>query len=323
MSEPYSPEQPSNQQTERKQTKLVHLPRYHFREVTNPLSQLRLSRKAHFELPQDPEKRTPERDRQIKEIATLVDQFARDELGIDLHRRLRKVTNDFHFYDKDTYNRVREQLGLPISEGHLGFTLGSGDMIVLEQPSELATIATTNHELMHRISPGVISRADTIDVSVSAYTADTGETLAFDEALREITNMELRMIHWEGNPILDPVRFGPTLYPWSLVVADELIKKIATKRQQSYKEVLRHLQRGMVMGRNDELSVVISGLNDEEKAIFFNWQDADSPEQAIKVAQGLGLVTAADKLDNYREGQTIRWFDSFKPNFALTAQRAN
>ena len=82
----------------------------------------------------------------------------------------------------------------------------------IEQPKIEDTLARANHELMHSVTPGLVTLSNGIDISIGGYDDGIGDILAIDEALREMTNIELRGRYWDGSQALHNVRLGSTVY---------------------------------------------------------------------------------------------------------------
>lgn len=295
-------------------------PKYFFAEGLSWLQRKRLERHAFFDLPPGIEM-TPERAAQLGEIIETFTDFAEEELGIDLSQRLKNIKKKFHFYDRETFDTVATKIKGKSSPNLHGFTLGTQDMLIAEEQGAEETLATAHHELMHSISPGFMHQPEgnTPRISTTSYHSGNG-TLALDEALREITNVELRYLHWSKNPILAAVNSGKTKYIREIIVVDQLLKKVADARNQPYKDVLRHLQRKMFLGKNDGLQIIKDTVTQEEWRIFTQWIAGDHTDKAIQVAAQLGLSEAVKKLHSYNRGEKAKWFGDFSGKFSFTAQ---
>lgn len=264
------------------------------------------------------QKKSPEREKQVEGMIEALSEFARDELGIDLSKRI-PSDDRFHFFDNDGYQKVRELHGL--QPGSVGVHSTSGHMLAKEEPVVEETLGNSQHELIHITSYRTINLCE-IESGLwtkrghSGYANETNQALSMiDEALTEMTNLEVMANHWQNQQALsqmDAGNYGNIGYIEQVVVVDELVKRIADKNGREYKDVLRELQRGKFLGEMQALRILTGEVGKDGMKMLAKW--ILDPNESIEIVQSLGLTEAQTKIQALRQGQDVQVMERIAPD---------
>lgn len=245
-------------------------------------------------------------------------EFARDELGIDLSKRIPTVER-FHFFDDDGYQKVRELHGL--QSGSVGVHSTSGHMLAKEKPVVEETLGNSQHELIHIISYRTINLCE-IEGGLwtqrghSGYANERNQVLSMiDEALTEMTNLEVMANNWQKQDALSQMsvgNYGNIGYIEQVIVVDELVKRIADKNGREYKDVLHELQRGKFLGEMQALRNLTDEVGKDGMKMLAKW--TLDPSKSTEIVQTLRLTEAQAKIQAFRQGQDVQVMDGIAPN---------
>jgi len=267
-------------------------------------------------MPPEQEK-TPEREQQVMGMTGGLSEFAKEELGINLSKRI-PSGDRFHFFDDSGYQKVRELHGLGSS---VGVHSTSGHMLAKEEPIIEETLGNSQHELIHvasyrTINPCEIEGGLWTQRSHSGYTNERNQALSMiDEALTEMTNLQVMANHWKNQPALsqmDVANYGNLGYTEQIIVVDELVKRIADKNGREYKDVLRDLQRGKFLGQTQALRVLTDEVGKDGMKMLAKW--TLDPSESTEIVETLGLTEAQAKIQALRQGQDVQVMERISPN---------
>lgn len=264
------------------------------------------------------QERTPEKGQQIRGMVSALLEFARDELGIDLSKRI-PSDDRFHFFDNNGYQKVRELHGL--QSGSVGVHSTSGHMLAKEEIVVEETLANLQHELIHVTSYRTINLCE-IDGKLwtkrghSGYANERNKALSMiDEALTEITNLQIMANNWQKQDALNQMSVGNYRnigYIEQVIVVDELIKRIADKGVREYKDVLRELQRGKFLGEMQTLRILTDEVGKDGMKMLAKW--TIDPSESTEIVQTIGLTGAQAKIQALRQGQNVHVLERVASN---------
>ncbi len=263
-----------------------------------------------IQMPPEREK-SPERIQQLYGIVHALNEFAKNELRIDLIKRL-PGTGQFHFFDENGYQELNRTNNRP--KGSVAFCFLGGDISVQEQSSIEETLANANHELIHVTSYQSISLCQerggySIDIEQghSGYANERNQALAMiEEGLTELTNIQVMMLYWKHEQALtqmDMENYRDIGYPEQVIIIDELIKRIAHKQGQPYQDILRGIQRGKFLGQMQSLRIFTEEIGKDGMKILAKWTFGH--DQSVAVAKALGLTEAQKKLHALQAGEKV------------------
>ncbi|OGG22178.1 hypothetical protein A3D03_02670 [Candidatus Gottesmanbacteria bacterium RIFCSPHIGHO2_02_FULL_40_13] len=247
---------------------------------------------------------TNERESQVKGILSALQEYAMNELGIDLRERLPNES-DIHFFDPKQWKIFCKQEGM--TRDNPAMNIASGKIYVEEDPDLRLTLQNTGHELIHVVSAtNIYSRVDpkdsaAIKTSISHqgfHNYENDALLSLDEAITEITNIQLVTNYWLKNDKLSGLDWSghdSVGYIKTLVIVDGLIKKVAEQQRVGYLDVLKTLQRGKLLGQMQSLRVLTTAIGKDYMGKLARLSD----ENVIELRQfalDLGLTDTVQKL---------------------------
>lgn len=272
-------------------------------------------------------RKSPEREQQVISMVTAFSEFARNELGIDLSKRL-PPKEKFHFFDEKGFHKIKKMYTLPPSS--VGVYSPSGHIFTKEEPTIEDTLGNAQHEMIHVTSFRSINLCEIkgklrIQRDRSGYTNMNNQALSMiDEALTEMTNLEVMADNWKNQPALNQMtiyRYKGIGYIEQIIVVDELIKRIADRNGREYKDVLRQLQKGKFLGEMQALRILTDEIGKDGMKMLAKW--TLDPGGSIEIAQALGLTTAQTKLHALKQGQDVQVIEGIVPNIIVYKQGAS
>ncbi len=266
--------------------------------------------------------RSKERDGQVQALNKALQGFARQELEIDLSKRLPTI-NQYHFFDDEGYQKVREMNNSP--SGSVATYSTSGHMLMKEAPSLVETLGNANHELIHVTSYRSINLCELSAKELrtvrahSGYQNERNKALSLlDEALTEITNIQVMAQHWGGQDQLRNFQaqdYDNIAYIEPVLIVDNLIKKAASNEGREYREVLTELQKGKFLGQAQALRVLTRTIGKEGMKKLAKL--IDSPEEAISFASEMQLADAEDKIKKLHQGEKVDLLENITPDISI------
>lgn len=272
--------------------------------------------------PMPPEiERSKERNRQVQALTDATQDFAQQELQIDLSRRLPRLDR-FHFLDKTGYQKVREMYNL--NPGSVAVHSTSGHILVKEELSATETLGNANHELVHIASYRSINLCEIPEGGIrtnrghSGYTNERNRALSLlDEALTEMTNIQIMAQYWGGENALSDLRvqdYGNIGYVEQVLIVDSLINRAAQAEGRGYKDVLKELQKGKFLGKAQALRVLTRTVG--KKGMKNLARMTLSPHESLSFASEMRLSDAEEKIKRLRNREKVDLLENIAPGIS-------
>lgn len=268
--------------------------------------------------------KTPTREQQIVGIKSALFKFAIEHLGIDISKKM-PDSKKFHFIKDKDFQIVRDKYDL--NPATLAVTFMNDETFLTEEQLLENTLGNLQHELMHLVSyrelnirenNGIIKQ----EKSRSGYANEKNKVLMIiDEALSEITNIEVMELYWKNEPNLAETRienYTKIGYIEQIIVVDELLKKVADESGREYTDVLASLQKGKFLGRMQDLRLLTETVGVTRMKTLSAWTLA---MDNISIAQEFGLTDAVDKINKIRNGENVNILERVSPNIRFKPSR--
>jgi hypothetical protein len=235
-----------------------------------------------------------------------------EDLGLDLSDR-RRGPAYFHVYSEKEYEAVRRQFGLSL--GSVAVHSTSGHMLIMQEAKVLPTLGNANHEIIHAMSRKSIrpeatkQRRNTVIIperSHDGYASFRHGTFnAVNEVITEMTNVDLMRNYWPAHTELRDAAKGTYNnigYLPQLILLDELLKDHFTDPKQ----VFKHLQKGMFMGKMGTLRAV-NDIVGQDTMRNLALLDAEDSVLTAELAEELGLIEAVRKIEQLGTHNLLTW----------------
>lgn len=266
-----------------------------------------------------------ERIKQLYAITAAVLEFGRNELGLDLSKRMPKVER-FRFFSEESWFIVRKMYALSL--GTTGVSFFTGDMFVKEERLIEKTLGTAQHELIHVTSHKSIHLSETSGSMIANkqhegyWNCLNGAMVLIYEALTEITNIQIMLDYWKKQPSLNNMNiknYGKIGGIEKIIILDEVIRKVARKRSLGYKDVLRHLQRGKFLGQMQALRILTDEVGKSGMKLLA--KGGSHANEVINIARAFSLDTAEAKLEYLLQGKEVQVMEDLSADVVYRPRR--
>ncbi len=228
----------------------IKVPRYNFATwITAPEIETKAAQYLDTETPPIPEESptSPALRGKAPALKDALAAYVGRRLGIDIQARF-PDDDHFHFFDAAGYQVIRERFGM--SSDSVAVHSTSGHLLVQAEDTTANVLGSANHELLHVAGfrlIGIVQSGDNARVErhVAGYLDERNDDfLFFNEAMTELTNMDVIRTTWSGTPALAAHADAYTNigYAPAMIFLNALIRDLATKSGHSADEVLATLQ---------------------------------------------------------------------------------
>jgi hypothetical protein len=258
------------------------------------------------------------------EAIAYVDSYLRTNVPNVEAREIRRHEFSVQFTAlEDSIEELGEDLGLDLSDRRqFGLSLGSvavhstsGHMLIMQEAKVLPTLGNANHEIIHAMSRKSIrpeatkQRRNTVIIperSHDGYASFRHGTFnAVNEVITEMTNVDLMRNYWPAHTELRDAAKGTYNnigYLPQLILLDELLKDHFTDPKQ----VFKHLQKGMFMGKMGMLRAV-NDIVGQDTMRNLALLDAEDSVLTAELAEELGLIEAVRKIEQLGTHSLLTW----------------
>ncbi len=232
--------------------------------------------------------KTAELIERISAIRKALLEFGATELEIDLSNRL-PDNDQIHLLSP-----VQFQYETEMREGIGGVSNIPGEIIIKNRLYVGNILYAISHELVHTVSYKSIHatelKMDFVRWGYSTHQTDSKTVFHLvDEAVTEMTNYEIASNYWPNQDLLNTdnilskveYHFRP-----SVILFDEIIKKVASVKGWKYKTVWRELQKGNFLGESKGLKMIAQVFGKERMKKLADWRE-NSAKSAVVMAMNL------------------------------------
>ncbi|MFC1722952.1 hypothetical protein ACFL0V_02335 [Nanoarchaeota archaeon] len=199
---------------------------------------------------------TDARRKEIKAVQNTVLEFG-ETIGIDLTDRLLPIERH-HILEPADYNRIS---GRETTYGWAGYF----DIALKNLANHSRLLGGLCHETLHMASHTELGEHENVihEYGGVQYTRISAGRMSnrfklLNEAITELTNIEIQRTAWMRNGLLEGHAFGFVEPGYEGVISfiDCMFKDMAEKQGRSYKSVLRDFQRSYFLGNGGSLQMI-------------------------------------------------------------------
>lgn len=261
---------------------------------------------------------TLENKRRLTVMTTVFASFADEVLEVDVAARLPDPSRYYFSRGESLGSKTlhKEVIGTRMEEAS-----SLGYVHVADTGNIANTFANAQHGLVHEASATVVELTEggVARARLNHYEGTDGELCIVNEVVTELTNCELRVFDWGDYPELADIRSGAIGYLDQTLVGELLIKAVAEHHGQSYVDLLRSLQRGMVLGDKNSLDPIAEAVGQDRMRTLESWTSVDIASTR-RVIDDLGLEEAREKLEELYAGRPVGLMSSFDGEPAITTR---